>query len=107
MRIIDEQPPRNSVSPFTRAVCPAAYECAAVSDARRGQPGSFLNLLRSVFLRIRIFQERRAAAERLAKMSDHELADIGLSRGELQSVFGAGFEPATSVRHRILHRPLE
>jgi uncharacterized protein YjiS (DUF1127 family) len=35
--------------------------------------------------------ERRAVLEELSRLSDRELADIGLSRGELLLVFDPGF----------------
>ena len=44
-----------------------------------------------LFARISTWLKRRAAVSELAALTDHELADIGLSRGDLAVAFDQGF----------------
>lgn len=105
MRIIDERHLHVTASPLARMFHPTGYRRAAIGGARTGRAGVFLSLLRGAVLRVRAFQERRAAAEQLAGMSDHELADIGLNRGGLYGALDHGGTSATSVRRRAASEP--
>ena len=48
--------------------------------------------------------QRAAVMRELNSLSDHELADIGLSRGDIPSVFGAEMAPANDTRATLGHR---
>lgn len=47
----------------------------------------------AVLVAVRTWPERRAAYERLRAYTDRELADIGLTRGDLPRVFEPDFQP--------------
>ena len=46
---------------------------------------------RSIFARLRAWQQRRQVAAELTLMTDRELADVGLSRSDLSRVFDPAF----------------
>jgi uncharacterized protein YjiS (DUF1127 family) len=62
-------------------------DAAVVKPARRGL-GGFLQRLAHGFVE---WRRQNALTEQMARMSDRELADIGLTRGDLPYVLGAGF----------------
>jgi uncharacterized protein YjiS (DUF1127 family) len=80
---------------------PRADAAAAVrQEAARARDAAIGAWLRRVFegvgavaVAIRTWPERRAAYERLRGYTDRELADIGLTRGDLPRVFEPGFAP--------------
>lgn len=55
---------------------------------RRGLAGRWLAALSA---RMAAYRERRTVLNELAQLSDRELADIGLSRGNLHRVFDPAF----------------
>ena len=67
-----------------------------VAAARTGSPTS---LLRQAVEAVIGWPQRRAVRAELAALSDRELADVGLSRGDLPHVFDAGF-----ARARVMGR---
>jgi uncharacterized protein YjiS (DUF1127 family) len=59
-----------------------------------GQPerdSVFSRLVRGLAARFSAYHERRAVLNELAQLSDRDLADIGLSRSELNRVFDPAF----------------
>ena len=73
-------------------------------DTRRQRPsprGSvFLRLLRGLGDRITAVRERQAVLDQLSGMSDRDLADIGLSRGQIHAVFDPEFVQARDTLYR-------
>lgn len=53
--------------------------------------------LRAVARWVGDFLERRAVVEELSSLSDHELADIGLTRGDIPNVFDPAFAAARTL----------
>lgn len=51
-----------------------------------GAPAHQAGFLRQAFARFADWRDRRATRSALARLSDHELEDIGLSRGEIDSI---------------------
>jgi uncharacterized protein YjiS (DUF1127 family) len=87
-----------------RAQAAAARDAALAAGLRRAFSGigRFLATLGTTLLE---FPERRATFERLHALSDRELADIGLSRGDLSRVFDPDFQvPARPANANV--RPL-
>jgi uncharacterized protein YjiS (DUF1127 family) len=58
---------------------------------------------RSIFTWLHKWRQRRQVAVELTLMTDHELADIGLSRADLSRVFDPDFA-ANHARDRGLYR---
>lgn len=58
--------------------------------------GAFLHWLKEM-------PHRRAVMDELASLSDHELADIGLTRAELPRVFDEEFAAERNGRHYARH----
>lgn len=83
--------------PTTRADTVAAVR----AEAARARDAAIANWLHralsgiaAVAMAVWAWPERRAAYERLRGYSDRQLADIGLTRGDLPRVFEPGFAPA-------------
>ncbi len=55
-------------------------EGLGTSLERPSQDSILSRLLRSLAMRVTVFQERRPVIDQLSRMSDRDLADIGLSR---------------------------
>lgn len=55
------------------------------------RPTSLSARITSLLLWVADLPRRRAVIEELSALSDHELADIGLTRGEVSRVFDRGF----------------
>ena len=55
------------------------------------RPTSLSAKIASMLLWLADLPRRRAVIEELSSLSDHELADIGLTRGEVVRVFDSGF----------------
>jgi uncharacterized protein YjiS (DUF1127 family) len=66
----------------------------AIGRAIRDAVVGFFRLLGSIGHFITTYPERRALFDQLTAMSDRELADIGLTRGDLARVFDADFSIA-------------
>ena len=64
----------------------SAYEDASPSVIEEGQQGIHA-WISDLVARFTEWQDRRAVTERLAAMSDRELADIGLTRADLTPTF--------------------
>ncbi len=107
MRTIHEQHREATAGSLARTLYPDTDGRAATGVARRGQDGALARLLCGMATRVAAFRERRAVTEDLSRMSDHELADIGLSRGQLRRVFDPEFARATSILHRTEDEPGE
>jgi uncharacterized protein YjiS (DUF1127 family) len=56
--------------------------------------GAFARWARGLVARLSAYRERRATLNELAQLSDRDLADIGLSRGNLPRVFDPEFARA-------------
>ncbi len=67
---------------------PAA--CGVPGGAAEGRTGFGLRVLAAV-RRVAELPRRRATLDELGRLSDHELADIGLTRGDLPRVFDPAF----------------
>ena len=65
-------------------------EPAYTAEPQVSRPG-LLAYLRSALRWIAEMPKRRAVMDELSMLSDHELADIGLSRAELPHVFDPAF----------------
>ncbi len=63
----------------------------AIGRAIRDAVAGVFRALRSIATFIITYPERRAVFEHLNALSDRELADIGLTRGDLARVFDADF----------------
>ena len=61
--------------------------------------------LRSVLRRGAALQLERLTVQCLAEMNDHQLANIGLSRGEIRSAVQAGSLAGRITTTRAPHRP--
>jgi uncharacterized protein YjiS (DUF1127 family) len=88
-----------AIPPAPRALLDIAAlqaQAAAARDAALAETlGGFFRSIRNgafaLATAIRTWPERRAAYERLRTLSDRELADIGLARGDIARVFDPGF----------------
>ena len=58
-------------------------------SARRDGPT--FSFLRNALTALREWPQRRAVLAELSSLTDRELADVGLTRGDLPHVFDAGF----------------
>ena len=56
--------------------------------------GALTRWLRSLGTRVEAYRQRRTVLNELGQLSDRELADIGLSRGQLYRVFDPEFARA-------------
>jgi uncharacterized protein YjiS (DUF1127 family) len=73
-------------------VSPREFQAAArqrptVTGATSRRPGGVLAWISGLVQRVLEQPRRRAVIAELAQLSDHELTDIGLSRGNLHRVF--------------------
>ena len=59
--------------------------------AQERRDGGLTRWLGAMNARIRVYRERRAVMNELAQLSDRDLADIGLIRGQLSRVFDPEF----------------
>lgn len=69
----------------------------AIGRAIRDAVAGFFRALRSIARFIITYPQRRAVFEHLNALSDRELADIGLTRGDLARVFDADFATAREL----------
>ena len=72
-------------------------ECAPRIEERR--PGLFARL-KAGLCWIAEIRKRQAAIEELSRLSDHDLADIGVSRADLPRMFDPAFAPEWEARQR-------
>jgi uncharacterized protein YjiS (DUF1127 family) len=63
----------------------------------RSAPARLADGLRAVWWAVRHYAERRRAYEQLRALTDRELEDIGLARGDI----GRVFEPEFRISHAI------
>lgn len=77
----------------------------AIGRAIRDAVTGFFRALRSIANFIITYPERRAVFEHLNALSDRELADIGLTRGDLARVFDSNFAKAREVAAKPASRP--
>ncbi|MBN8872086.1 MAG: DUF1127 domain-containing protein [Rhodospirillales bacterium] len=68
---------------------------APAAPARHGGLGDWMANLLATF---RGWRERQAALAELSAMTDRELMDIGLNRGDLPRVFSANYRRGLDVR---------
>ncbi len=66
----------------------------------RRRRGAFSRLLRGVTDWVGGIRERQSVLDQLAGMSDRDLADIGLSRGQIHAVFDPEFVRERDAAHR-------
>ena len=66
-----------------------SWEERVITDAEKAEraPSGFAHWLAGRVVAFRAWRERNAAMSELATMTDRELADIGLNRGDLSRVF--------------------
>lgn len=70
------------------------YFTPSNSGIRQDYPAYYFNTKTArpgIVARIGAWLKRRAAVSELATLTDHELADIGLNRGDLAVAFDQGF----------------
>lgn len=115
MRATSEQWSQATAVSLARALHPGTDLPAAAGVARRGQRaegpgtpptrpsrgGALWRLLRGFAARVAASRGRRAAIDELTRMSDGQLADIGLSRGEIHRVFDPEFARARNDPRRV------
>lgn len=77
----------------------------AVGRAIRDAVVGFFRALRSAAIFIVTFPQRRAVFEQLNALSDRELADIGLTRGDLVHVFDEDFVRAREAAAKAASLP--
>lgn len=78
----------------------SAHQRTGTPLEQRSRDNTLSCLLRDMTLRIAAWRERRAVTDRLSKMSDHELADIGLSRAQIHCAFDPEFARAQYMSGR-------
>jgi len=64
---------------------------AAIDTTRAqtiGAPARIVNFVGVVFSTLQTWRDRRATARALSSLSDHELSDIGLHRGDIDAMVG-------------------
>ena len=64
------------------------------------RPGELANRLVAAVRWLAAMPKRRAVLDELSRLSDHELADIGLTRGDLPRVFDPAFTAGRSFPRR-------
>ena len=67
---------------------------------RQAAPAAPAGLLRRTFARLADWQDRRRAAAELRALSDRDLADIGLTRGEIDNLLVAATEVQETTARR-------
>ncbi len=72
----------------------SGFSAAASAPRAAAAPG----LLRAAIDAVLEWPQRRAVRAELAALTDRELADVGLSRGDLPRVFDAGFASTHAIR---------
>jgi len=77
-------------------VMPASFS-AAQPARRASQPASFASRFAAMLQWVAEMPRRRAVIDELSALSDHELADIGLTRGDV----GRVFDPAFAAQRRV------
>jgi uncharacterized protein YjiS (DUF1127 family) len=80
---------------------PAADDGLRLSEAAHDASGSKPGLFRRLAHAFAEFRQRRAVLAELSLLSDRELADIGLSRPELNQVFDPDFAAAREADRAI------
>jgi uncharacterized protein YjiS (DUF1127 family) len=78
-------------------VAPANLSAASATVFAPSNPGPIVAGLRAATQWFVKLLQRRAVIEELSMLSDHELADIGLTRGEIPHVFDRAFVTAHST----------
>jgi uncharacterized protein YjiS (DUF1127 family) len=73
-------------------------------DAAKRPASGLSRLLRGMAGWIAEFLDRRAARRQLYEMSDYQLADIGVSRGQIDHVFDRGLQDVTWGSERLSPR---
>lgn len=79
-----------------RAAAAAARD-AAIGDMLRRAARAVIGGLRWFLEMLDAWRESREAYQRLRTMSDRELADIGLDRGQIARVFDPAFRPGAGA----------
>ena len=69
----------------------ASSELALLPANRVSYPAARKPPTASLFSRIAGFWHRQSVLHEMAKLSDHELHDVGLSRADIDHVFDEGF----------------
>lgn len=100
MRIIDERRVQTTAISQAQSLYPDTHGRAQPIAARPGPVWKLLSFLRSIIAQIGASRQRRATVKLLSELSDYELADIGIHRGQLYSLFEPGFMDATDIRQR-------
>jgi uncharacterized protein YjiS (DUF1127 family) len=77
----------------------------AIGRAIRGAVAKVFRALRSAAIFIATFPQRRAVFAQLNALSDRELADIGLTRGDLVHVFDEDFVRAREAAAKAASLP--
>jgi uncharacterized protein YjiS (DUF1127 family) len=77
----------------------------AIGRAIRGAVAKVFRALRSAARFIATFPQRRAVFAQLNALSDRELADIGLTRGDLKHVFDEDFMRAREAAAKAASQP--
>ncbi|MCS6930913.1 MAG: DUF1127 domain-containing protein [Acetobacteraceae bacterium] len=101
---MDNRPIHSTPEPPATATDPAAIRAAAAA-ARDAEIGAMLRRavaavaggVRWFFEMLQAWRESREAYQRLSTMSDRELADIGLDRGQIARVFDPAFRPGAGA----------
>lgn len=77
----------------------ASWEEKIINDAERAEKsGGFANWLAGRIAAFRAWREQEVALNELAGMTDRELADIGLTRGDVGRVFAPEFREEMACR---------
>jgi uncharacterized protein YjiS (DUF1127 family) len=76
---------------------PATMSARAQAVFAPSQDGAVATALRAAGAWLSEALKRRAVTNELAMLSDHELADIGLSRGDIPRVFDRAFVATRSA----------
>jgi uncharacterized protein YjiS (DUF1127 family) len=74
---------------------------AAVAGGLRRGVGAIGQALKAAFAAIAEWPRRRAVYDQLHSLSDRELADIGLTRGDISHVFDGGIATPSAANDRI------
>jgi uncharacterized protein YjiS (DUF1127 family) len=69
----------------------SSFDAMGAASGRAASSSTLLASVGNVWRAIVEFPRRRAVQDELSHLTDRELADIGLSRGDVPHVFDAGF----------------
>jgi uncharacterized protein YjiS (DUF1127 family) len=78
-------------------VMPSSFSTAQTVWAAR-RPAGLASRIAAMVQWLAELPRRRAVIEELSALSDHELADIGLTRGEVGRVFDSAFAAERNAR---------